>query len=159
MFTLSCNPSRRIWTASGSFCRPQKRSCLLGRNSPKPSGVFLNSAIQGVVWKVFAIGKRKKPRLTLRKSILEKYGVEKRFQICYTLDNIICEKRVRSMKKSRTFDAVTGLKGICIILIVFYHTLPQTTLIDKIPFTSFIRIYGGNLGNYMFFMISGFLIA
>ena len=63
------------------------------------------------------------------------------------------------MKKSRTFDAVTGLKGICIILIVFYHTLPQTTLIDKIPFTSFIRIYGGNLGNYMFFMISGFLIA
>lgn len=63
------------------------------------------------------------------------------------------------MKKSRTFDAVTGLKGICIILIVFYHTLPQTTLIDKIPFTSFIRIYGRNLGNYMFFMISGFLIA
>lgn len=63
------------------------------------------------------------------------------------------------MEKRRSLDAITGLKGICIFLIVFFHTLPQTPLIDRIPFSSFVSFYGGTLGNYMFFMISGFLIA
>lgn len=63
------------------------------------------------------------------------------------------------MEKIRKLDALTGLKGIFIFVIVFYHTLPLTPLMDKIPLTSFIHIYGGTLGNYVFFMISGFLIC
>lgn len=63
------------------------------------------------------------------------------------------------MEKSKNLDALTGLKGIFIFVIVFYHTLPLTPFMDKIPLTSFIHIYGGTLGNYVFFMISGFLIC
>ncbi|MBO7252620.1 MAG: acyltransferase [Oscillospiraceae bacterium] len=63
------------------------------------------------------------------------------------------------MEKKRSFDSLTGLKGIFIFIIVFFHTLPSTPLIDRIPLTSFVGTYGGTLGNYMFFTLSGFLIS
>lgn len=63
------------------------------------------------------------------------------------------------MEQTRRFHSLTGLKGIFTLLIVFFHTLPTTPLISAIPLTSFIGIYGGTLGNYMFFMLSGFLIC
>ena len=63
------------------------------------------------------------------------------------------------MEKRRSFDGLTGLKGIFIFIIVWFHTLPKTPLMDRIPLTSFIGTYGGTLGNYMFFMLSGFLIS
>lgn len=56
-------------------------------------------------------------------------------------------------------NSLTGLKGFFSILIVLFHTLPISPLVDAIPFTSFIRIYGGVLGNYFFFVSSGFLIS
>ncbi len=63
------------------------------------------------------------------------------------------------MLNKERMPALTGLKGIFIFFIVFFHTLPHTPFIEKIPLTSFIGTYGGTLGNYMFFMLSGFLIS
>lgn len=63
------------------------------------------------------------------------------------------------MDKKRFFDSLTGLKGIFIYIIVLFHTLPDTPFINAIPMTSLIGIYGGTFGNYMFFMLSGFLMA
>lgn len=63
------------------------------------------------------------------------------------------------MKKIHTLDQMTGLKGIFCIVIMLGHTLPSTPLIDKIPLTSFILQYGGDIGNAMFFMLSGFLMT
>lgn len=60
-------------------------------------------------------------------------------------------------EKSR-FNSLTGLRGLCIFIIVLYHTLN----LENINFTvglTFIKQYGGYLGNYLFFMVSGFLIA
>ncbi len=63
------------------------------------------------------------------------------------------------MSKAHKFDSLTGLKGLFSLIIVFFHTLPQTPLIDAIPLTSLIRNYGGGIGNYFFFITSGFLIS
>lgn len=63
------------------------------------------------------------------------------------------------MGKKYTLDSITGLKGLFSILIVLFHTLPSTPLIAQIPLTSFIRSYGGSLGNAFFFIASGFLIT
>jgi len=62
------------------------------------------------------------------------------------------------MQKNR-FEGLTGLKGLFSLVIVFFHTLPSTPLIDGIPLTSFVRNYGGSLGNCFFFVVSGFLIS
>lgn len=63
------------------------------------------------------------------------------------------------MSNTYKFDSLTGLKGLFSLIIVFFHTLPQTPLIDAIPLTSLIRNYGGGIGNYFFFITSGFLIS
>lgn len=48
-------------------------------------------------------------------------------------------------------------------LIVFNHVLPElphpTPILDAIPLTSFIPKFGGDLGNCMFFMLSGFVMS
>lgn len=63
------------------------------------------------------------------------------------------------MTNQNRIHSLTGLKGIFILFIVLTHTLPNTPLIQAIPFSSFIAKYGGHLGNSMFFMLSGYLIA
>ena len=63
------------------------------------------------------------------------------------------------MNNRRSFDSITGLKGLFIMVIVFLHTLPDTPLVNSIPFTSFLKNYGAIFGNSMFFMISGFLMG
>lgn len=63
------------------------------------------------------------------------------------------------MEKSRNYPALTGLKGIFCLVILWFHTLPKTPLVNSIPLSSFISKFGGTLGNYIFFMLSGFLIA
>ncbi len=63
------------------------------------------------------------------------------------------------MTKKHMFDSLTGLKGLFSLIIVFFHTLPSTPLIEQIPFTSIIQNYGGMIGNYFFFITSGFLIS
>lgn len=59
----------------------------------------------------------------------------------------------------RTYDSLTGLKGIMCLVIALFHTMPDTPLIAAIPFTALIRYLGGNLANGLFFMVSGFLMV
>lgn len=61
--------------------------------------------------------------------------------------------------QNKSFSSLYGLKGAAILLIVFFHTLTITPVIQQIPLSSFIKNYGGTLGNALFFMMSGFLIS
>lgn len=63
------------------------------------------------------------------------------------------------MEEQKQIHALTGLKGIFIMLIVLTHTLPDSPVIRSIPLTSLIANYGGSWGNAMFFMLSGYLIS
>lgn len=63
------------------------------------------------------------------------------------------------MGAKRSLPALTALKGLFIFLIVFAHTLPDSALFDAMPGTSFIRLYGGGMGNIVFFTLSGFLFS
>lgn len=67
------------------------------------------------------------------------------------------------MSRTRNYPALDGLKGIFMFLIVFNHVLPElpapTPILDAIPLTSFIPKFGGDLGNCMFFMLSGFVMS
>ncbi len=70
------------------------------------------------------------------------------------------------MNRQNYYPSVDGLKGIFIFFIVLHNLLPAFPpagnagrIIDAIPLTSFISIYGGTLGNGLFFMLSGFLMA
>lgn len=56
------------------------------------------------------------------------------------------------------YDSLVGLRGLFILLIVLFHISVTlgTVLPDELEF---IYTYGGYMGNYFFFMLSGFLIA
>lgn len=54
---------------------------------------------------------------------------------------------------------MTALKGLFILVIVFHNTLNVNTLFQTVPGTSFVRLFGGDLGNTMFFILSGFLMS
>ena len=56
---------------------------------------------------------------------------------------------------SQQIEALNGLKGWFIFVIVIYHTFNATGLITDI--LSPIKQYGGYVGNSLFFMMSGFL--
>lgn len=62
------------------------------------------------------------------------------------------------MQKKAHLKSLTGLKGLGILVIVLYHTLdPQAFGFQSL--TGLIKNYGGYLGNYLFFMLSGFVMA
>lgn len=63
------------------------------------------------------------------------------------------------METKLRFDSLTGLRGLFSLIIVFFHTLPATPLISRIPLTSLIGLYGGMMGNYFFFMCSGLMMS
>lgn len=63
------------------------------------------------------------------------------------------------MGNRRDFQALTALKGLFILIIVLHNTLSITPLFDAFPGISFIVLFGGTLGNSMFFILSGFLLA
>lgn len=63
------------------------------------------------------------------------------------------------MENRQHFPALTSLKGLFILIILFHNTFSITPLFENIPGTSFLILFGGILGNSMFFMLSGFLIA
>lgn len=62
------------------------------------------------------------------------------------------------MQKKPYLKSLTGLKGLCILVIVLFHTLDQQAFGFQ-SITGIIKAYGGYLGNYLFFMLSGFLMT
>lgn len=63
------------------------------------------------------------------------------------------------MSSKQDFRALTALKGLFIFIIVFHNTFSIVPLFDAVPGVSFIVLFGGILGNSMFFILSGFLFA
>ena len=63
------------------------------------------------------------------------------------------------MAQQHQFRALTSLKGLFILIIALHNTLAITPLFSNIPGTAFIILFGGMLGNSMFFILSGFLLS
>ena len=63
------------------------------------------------------------------------------------------------MEKKKDYRALTSLKGLFILIIAVHNTLTITPLFSSVPGTAFIRLFGGFLGNSMFFILSGFLFS
>lgn len=63
------------------------------------------------------------------------------------------------MNQRKQFDALTSLKGLFILVIVFHNTMSIHPLFDSVPGSAFITLFGGSLGNSMFFILSGFLLS
>ena len=68
-------------------------------------------------------------------------------------------KRIFMEQSRKYFPSLTGLKAVMCLVIVCYHTMPETPLINAIPLSALVRYIGGSLGNSVFFMISGFLMV
>lgn len=63
------------------------------------------------------------------------------------------------MKQTERFDALTSLKGLFILVIAFHNTMQFRSLFQAIPGSAFLALFGGDLGNSMFFLLSGFGMA
>ena len=63
------------------------------------------------------------------------------------------------MARKKTLNALTSLKGIFCLIIALHNTMLIYFLFDRVPGMSFIQLFGGTMGNSLFFMISGFLFA
>lgn len=63
------------------------------------------------------------------------------------------------MKDKGYFGTLTSLKGLFILIIVLHNTLAVTPLFSGVPGTAFLILFGGSLGNSMFFLLSGFLLS
>lgn len=61
------------------------------------------------------------------------------------------------MPKIKKISTINGIKGWLIFIIVIYHTYNNTDSFSRL--FAPIKSYGGCFGNYMFFMLSGFLTA
>ena len=56
-------------------------------------------------------------------------------------------------------NSLSGFRGIMIFVIVMFHTINITPARQSSLLLTFLKQNGGYLGNYFFFMISGFLIS
>lgn len=63
------------------------------------------------------------------------------------------------MNNRQELRGLTALKGLFIWMIVLHNTFLLDPLLEHIPGMSFIRLFGGSLGNSMFFILSGFLMS
>ena len=63
------------------------------------------------------------------------------------------------MQEKKQFTALTSLKGLFILVIAFHNTMLVKPLFESVPGSAFLRLYGGELGNSMFLLLSGFLMA
>lgn len=63
------------------------------------------------------------------------------------------------MEQNRNFRSLTALKGIFILIIAVHNTLAITPLFSGVPGTAFLILFGGILGNSMFYILSGFLLS
>lgn len=65
--------------------------------------------------------------------------------------------RSEDITKVRRFDELTALKGLFILVIVLHNSMLVTpAVLERVPGMDFIALFGGNLGNSMFFLLSGF---
>lgn len=63
------------------------------------------------------------------------------------------------MEQKGYFRTLTSLKGLFILLIAVHNTMLITPLFSGIPGMAFITIFGGQFGNSMFYILSGFLLS
>ena len=63
------------------------------------------------------------------------------------------------MEQKGNFQALTSLKGLFILIIVLHNTLDIHPVFSGVPGTAFLILFGGILGNSMFFILSGFLLS
>lgn len=63
------------------------------------------------------------------------------------------------MEHRNTFPALTALKGIFILVIAFHNSMLVQPLFDAVPGVAFLSLFGGALGNSIFFVLSGFCMA
>lgn len=63
------------------------------------------------------------------------------------------------MEQRNTFSSLTSLKGIFILVIAFHNTMLVHPLFDAVPGSAFLSVFGGALGNSVFFVLSGFCMA
>lgn len=63
------------------------------------------------------------------------------------------------MCDDRKITAMASLKGVFIWVIVLHNTFLIDPLLEHIPGMAYITLFGGSLGNSIFFMLSGFLIS
>ena len=59
------------------------------------------------------------------------------------------------MEQKGYFRSLTSLKGLFILIIAVHNTLLVTPLFSGVPGVAFIKLFGGALGNSMFFILSG----
>jgi len=59
----------------------------------------------------------------------------------------------------KNYPSLAGVRFLFIMMIVFYHCWPMAGALQPGKVAIFFRANGGNWGNYMFFMISGFLMT
>lgn len=63
------------------------------------------------------------------------------------------------MKQGNRLDVLSSLKGIFILLITFHNTMLVQPLFEAVPGSAFITLFGGALGDSMFFIVSGFCMS
>ena len=63
------------------------------------------------------------------------------------------------MEQKGHFQALTSLKGLFILIIVLHNTLDIIPVFSHVPGKAFLVLFGGMLGNSMFFILSGFLLS
>ena len=63
------------------------------------------------------------------------------------------------MSEKRFFPELTSLKGLFILIILFHNTSLVNPVFQNIPGIAYIELFGGDFGNSMFFMLSGFLLS
>lgn len=63
------------------------------------------------------------------------------------------------MEQKGHFPTLTSLKGLFILIIVLHNTLSISPVFSNVPGTAFLILFGGTLGNSMFYILSGFLLS
>lgn len=63
------------------------------------------------------------------------------------------------MGNRKQLSALTSLKGLFILVVCLHNSMLIHPVFASVPGASFIRLFGGQLANSMFFILSGFLMA
>lgn len=63
------------------------------------------------------------------------------------------------MNQKQEIRGLTALKGLFIWMIVLHNASLLDGFLEELPGMSYIYLYGGSLGNSMFFILSGFLMS